>query len=521
MSPDSASRPAYSIGILCCIACAVWWMSAHVVWLGDDLDYKYMMKGEIWESWGKIRSWHDVWLSQCIHYRHVNGRFVAHFLVQLFNGIYGQQAFAICNAAVYSIFALMIARIGKVKLSENPGGVFTAAAISTLCFVTKMMPTCQIGYIWAMTANMVWLSLFFSRRRPSWAETAAMTLLGVAIGNWQESISLGVCACAGYWWLSQFCRRREKGWFDWHRSWMLLGYVAGTATVCFAPSTLSRVSSVETSFTDQLLVAMYSLPAVFLLLIATAVTVAKRKELPALTLKCNNGGIPGGCMLAAVVFLLLFNFAVGIYSNRQLFGANMFAAVLTLRILPRHRLPITLNAIAGAAVAALWTAMYIGIGEVRRQYDEISALHSISADGTVEYNRERVMILGHPSDAKYYEDIIGQFDNDLHHSMMKDFKQTKGGRTLKLKPTTLPQTETIVKYAPGHFNVATEMPKDGKEPKEIAVYGHYTLLGVIEIPASPRILKVGRYSRRRPPYGTATIIPEYPLFTADSISFHL
>lgn len=48
-----------SIVTLCVIATVVWWMSAHVVWLGDDLDYKYMMKGAIWQSWGRIHTWHD------------------------------------------------------------------------------------------------------------------------------------------------------------------------------------------------------------------------------------------------------------------------------------------------------------------------------------------------------------------------------------------------------------------------------------------------------------------------------
>lgn len=128
------------------------------------------------------------------------------------------------------------------------------------------------------------------------------------------------------------------------------------------------------------------------------------------------------------------------------------------------------------------------------------------------------MTIGHPSDAKYYEDVVGQFDNDLHHSIMKEFKHTKGGKTLKLKPTTPPDTDNVVRYAPGHFNVTTAMPKKGEPPKEITVYGHYTLLGIIDIPAAPRTLQIMRYSRMRPPFGTATIIPEYPLFIADSIS---
>lgn len=180
-----------TLGVICAV---VWWMSAHVVWLGDDLDYKYMMKGAIWQSWGRIHTWHDFWHSQWIHYQNVNGRFVAHALVQLFNGLLGQQTFAICNALVYPVFIIMLARIGKVRIAANYGGLFTAAAICMVCFITKMMPTCQIGYIWAMTANMIWLDCFFTSRSPSWAKVAVMFLLGAIAGNWQESVSLGVCA---------------------------------------------------------------------------------------------------------------------------------------------------------------------------------------------------------------------------------------------------------------------------------------------------------------------------------------
>lgn len=445
---------------------------------------------------------------------------MAHALVQLFNGLLDQRTFAICNAMVYPLLIIMLGHLGNVRIRENYGGLFSAAVISIICFITKMMPTCQIGYIWAMTANMLWLYFFFTSRRPSWAKVAVMFLLGAIAGNWQESVSLGVCAGTGCWWLSQFGNRsRRKRWFDWRRSWMLLGYVLGTASVCLSPSTMSRVSTVETPLSDQILVASYSLTAVCMLVISTIIMIMRKKRLPAPSFQLKEDGIPGACLLAAMIFLLAFNFAVGIFSNRQLFGANMFAAILLLRLLPHHRLPLILNAMVGVAVIALWIAMQTGIGQVRRQYDEISALHAASPDGTVEYDRVRVTILGHPSDAKYYEDVVGQFDNDLHHSIMKEFKHTKGGKTLKLKPTTPPDTDNVARYAPGHFNVTTEMPRNGEPPREITIYGHYSLLGVIDIPAPPRKLQISRYSRMRPPFGTATIIPEYPLFLADSISF--
>ena len=260
-------RYAPSFLLLLLLGSAIWWMSADVVWLGDDLDYKYMMKGEIWQSWGNIKTVKDFFDSQWIHYRHVNGRYVAHALVQLFNAKLGQQWFAVCNAIVYMLFAMLLAKAGGVKTKKNPGGILSANCLSVLCFITKMMPTCQIGYIWGMTANIAWMMGFFKSGRPSWAATIAMMLAGIIVGNWQESVSIGVCGGVGFWWIVQFSEsRHERGvTFDWRRSWMIFGYVLGTASNCFAPSTMGRVSDIVMPVIDQMLIASYSFPAGVLL----------------------------------------------------------------------------------------------------------------------------------------------------------------------------------------------------------------------------------------------------------------
>ncbi len=495
---------------------SIWWMSEEVVWLGDDLDYKYMMKGEIWQSWGKIKTVKQFFESQWIHYQHVNGRYVAHSFVQLFNACLGQQVFAICNALVYMLFAFLLGKAGKVSFRGNPGGILTAICISVLCFITKMMPTCQIGYVWAMTANLAWLMIFFKIRKPNWLTTILMLLSGIIAGNWQESVSLGVCCGVGLWWIFQFANsvrfRSQK--FDWHRSWMLLGYVVGTASNCFAPSTIGRVSDIEITLTDQLLIASYSFPAIILLFFVVIWAYCKRGKLGLFEFKISEGKIPYGVLTSGIIFLVVFNITIGIYSNRQLFGANLFACILLLSILPRHRFNIFFNTLAAIGVLGFWALMAIGIKDVGTQYDKIVQLHAKSKDGSVYFNRHRVMTLGFPLRAKYYEDILGQFDNDLHHSLMKDFKHTRKGRTLKLKPTSRLDRDSIENYAPGHFNVTIKEPLKGEASRKVIVYGHYPILG---IDAAPRIIEITKYSKRKTPYATTVIIPEFPFFVADSI----
>lgn len=522
MKHRSPANIILSILLLGCVAVAIWWMSANVVWLGDDLDYKYVMRGRIWQSWGWIGSWNEFWQSQFTHYMNVNGRFAAHTLVQLFNGIFGQQAFAICNAVIYAIFAFTIARIGKAGL-YNFSGLFSAVCLSVVCFITKMMPTCQIGYIWGMLVNLLWLAAFFNGGRPFWGKVVFTLLFGIIAGNWQESISIGVCAGLGIWWLAQFFNRHKTihTFFDWRRSWIMLGYFIGTASNCLSPATLSRVQTVTTPVADQLIVASYSLPGVAILLLTLIILAFLRKSRLTFSFSSDNGKIPDGLLIIAMLGLLVFNGIIGVYSNRQLFGANLFAIILTLRALPRHTLGGWLNLAAFLAVLAVWALNLTGIEEVRRQYNDIATLHAQSKDGVVEYDRTRVMTLGHPLNAKYYEDILGQFDNDLHHSLMKDFKHNSKGKTLKLRPATKPDAEKVEQYAPGHFYVTVREPEKGKPAREVILHGHYSILGIIKIPAAPQKLDLLKFSRRQAPFATAVVIPEIPLYAADSISITL
>lgn len=508
-----------SVIVITILGIAIWWMSSEVVWLGDDLDYKYRMNGAIWQSWGQIKSWNDFWNSQLVHYMKVNGRFVAHCFVQIFNSVLGQQVFAIYNSLMYIFFTLILAKAGNVKFSTNPGGILTVACLSVICFITKMMPTCQIGYIWGMTVNLWWLTVFFGKNRLSWKHAALLTFTGIIVGNWQESISIGVCAALGLWWLKQFYMRRKTGLtqLDWRKNLAILGYYVGTAINCLSPATINRVATVSTPLFDQLLITSYSIPALLILIVVLIYLKLRQKcVLNHHTLTIGNG-IPHSFLLTAIIILLIFNAVIRVYSNRQLFGANLFAAIIILRILPNHRFNIYFNIIAVIVTICTWGAMAIGLKEVQKQYQKITQLHQESKTGIVAIDRTRVMTLGHPCNAKYYEDILGQFDNDLHHSLMKDFKEERKGKTLKLVPSSLPNKETVECYAPGHFNVTVRLPQKEEAKREVLVFGHYSILWFINIPVSPRKLPIHTYSHRQTPYGTTVIIPEYPFFMADSV----
>ena len=84
-------------------------------WVGDDLEYMNMaVRGSHDLSGKPVRSLGDIFVSQWYHYSSINGRSVAHFLVQLFCALLGQKVFAFFNAIVYVFFIVLIARFSSL-----------------------------------------------------------------------------------------------------------------------------------------------------------------------------------------------------------------------------------------------------------------------------------------------------------------------------------------------------------------------------------------------------------------------
>ncbi|MBD5226520.1 MAG: hypothetical protein HDS67_00455 [Bacteroidales bacterium] len=440
--------------ILMLLAVAIWWLSDRVCWLGDDLDYMFRMQGAIWQSWGWIRSPKEFFDSQWTHYLHVNGRFVAHALVQLFNGVLGQKAFAIANSLVYPGVVLLILRVGGAR---KPGinRVLTATFMLLFGFLTKMMPTCQIGYIWGLGINLLWVGLFLSGRSRSAIAVIGMCLLGLIAGNWQEAYSVGIGGALGVMLFSLWLHHPVKR-LDSRQQVMAMAYIIGTASVCLAPSTLSRAGAVGASAPSLAMISppgwLYALLSFRLLYIFIGVTawkVIKRR------LNLRSFLFSQSLWATAMGLLLVFNLTLGVFGNRQLFGVEMCAAVLTLRLLPDHSFGRTMSVICTATVIGLYAWQYTLALDARRQFEEIERLYSETPDGRVYFDRRRATDEGFTREAKIYEEVVGLYDNDPHHSMMKYLRH----RYPKQRPMTIIPygvkgmvwRDSVWSYAPGHY----------------------------------------------------------------------
>lgn len=453
------------IVLLTLLAIAIWWLSREVVWLGDDLDYIYRMHGAIWESWGRIRTVGEFFTSQWVHYLHVNGRYVAHLLVQLFNGVLGQEAFAVVNSLVYPATAIVLARLGGARrLTFLP--LLTAIILLLAGFMTKMMPTCQIGYIWGLGVNLLWIGLFLSGRTRSRSAVVLMCVGGLIAGNWQEAYSVGIGGALGVIVLSQWLRHPVKRLTK-PQEWMAIFYIIGTASVCLAPATLSRAVSMSGPTSEIVMVSppgwLYALLSlrIFYLFVGVLIWSLIRRRV-----KLGAFFYQEMLWVTAMLLLIVFNLTLGVFGNRQLFGIEMCSAVLTLRLLPHHGFNRFWTAVGCVAIVALYAWQYTLAMDVKRQFEDIEKAYTESPDGRVFYDRRRATNEGFTREIRIYEDIVGLYDNDPHHSLMKFLRhQHPKQRPLLVVPTGVrtlgadqsAYRDTIWSYAPGHYVIVGQV----------------------------------------------------------------
>lgn len=496
---------ACSVAVLTALAFTVAAVSAYVLWLGDDVDYGFFISDSIWDSHGRLDSFEAFLASQGNHYWHVNGRFVAHALVQLFCGVLGQEAFALCNALVYCLFVCLLARTAGVGAPmRHPLVLLCASALTLLTFVTKMMPTTQIGFVWMFAVNLLWIRCYTSPKSYSAWTVAPLFLLGLVAGNGQEALSLGVSAALVVQFLRQRMRVRPRQW------WMAASYWLGTLAICLSPGTLGRASAMHVGVEQSLIYAFFALPALWLMLVV-ALWMKKRHGLTWRRLWHSNS-----LWIIVMAVMLAFNLLIGVYSNRQLFGVELAALVVMLRILPRHRFGAWGVALLTVAAALLVCVQCCAASRVRSQFQAIENQHILKNEKAVRGDRTLASDNMFLREFRYYEEIIGPFNNDTHHSLQKLIrKRNPELKTLHVWPEYMAPgyaaCDTIHAYARQHyFVISTDSASD-------TVIAHYTMLPPFG-PAVSDTVGFTRLTVRGRNWRGAIVLPARPFCRLDSVS---
>ena len=436
-----------SWGILLVLAALIVLMSSVVVWLGDDVDYRYVIHDYVWLSYGNINSISDLMQSQVMHWQNTNGRAVAHTLVQIFCGVTPEWVFGLCNGLVYMCYVWLIARLSSGRRPmRHPMVIGSVAVLIPLVFITKMMPSCQVGFVWMFTLNMLWLWLFLNHYHAGVISSVLISVLGFMAGNGQEGLTVGLSASLGLWWLS---KRARVGL---HRNVWLVCYWLGTLSSCLSPGTMSRANGLVIPFDESIIYMLLSLRA-FYILVAVMIWMRVRHGVNLMQMWKH-----APLYINTIVVLLLFNMVIGVYSNRQLFGIELMSIIVTLRLLPRHAFNKAWLMIFTIA-SILISVHQIGCAlSVRRQYQDIEKEYSRSKTGVVYYNRTLGSSNPFDREMRIYEEIIGYGYHDTSRTLAKIMKERWPDHPyLKIFSRELNNIttlgDTIIEYSPHHYMV--------------------------------------------------------------------
>lgn len=351
-------------------------MSISALWMGDDLFYQYSFAtGE------RISSISQIFPSQVEHWFTQNGRFIDHYIVQVLLCLCGQTVFAFANAIVYAGFALLLIRTCRVKMTDWRY-VAIIALLSLLGFQTKFTPTCQVGYIWMFSLIIGYVLLFQKFAGTSSRWNLVWLIPFSFIAGWsQEALVIGVGTALAVYVIRNLKSLTLSQWL------MFLCFGAGAMLLCLSPATMNRTDSV-TGSVDFLSAGAYSIAKLLyylrisylLLAVCIVLLVSKRT-----TFKHLLGTEPYLWIIWTVMFV--FNILIGVFGNRQMFGMELAALILTVKYLRTYFPSVKFATAAVVILLALFIPKAISNADFLKQdNDYLTLLHksyNSSPDGTV------------------------------------------------------------------------------------------------------------------------------------------
>lgn len=315
----------------------VFLLSAYAEWYGDDMMFKHFCRGEICDA-REFKSPIDIIYSQANHYINANGRFVAHVLVQLFCGFLGPIAFGIFNAAMYIALTLLILSFIGSSI-RNTKSLVSVIILTVICFSTKMMPSCQIGYIWSFVVALAFVKIFLTKREISPWWWIPLFIFAIIAGNFHEGVNFCIVGALFVWFIINLRRITTAQWI------MLVGFGVGALLIVLSPASRGRVETAHTSF--PLSIANLLRYGIGLYVLCAALILAYNKKMRLNGLVKNNY-----FFLSAVLFSLVLNLIITIGTSRQLYGMNLFCIIVALHILPKQTMSTLWIIITG--FLAIW-----------------------------------------------------------------------------------------------------------------------------------------------------------------------
>lgn len=370
------NSPILSLFFCFIVVIAVAYLCVIALWLGDDQHYMFSFATQ-----EPIRSIGDIFISLNEHYLTTNGRYLAHFLVQLFLGLLGRNWFVVCNCIIYLLFILLLLRYVNISFRQWTGVAFVA--ISTVVgFQTKFVPSCQIGFLWMFLLAMTVVNVFFNHRNISYRWLPLLIPFAFIAGNGQEALNVGLCGALIIYVAQNW---RKLSFIQWC---VYISFGLGTLCIICSPGSQHRLDGQEQQsllsvLPNMLFVMISQLRLTFLTILVLSIGIIKKR----FTLR--EIYLENAFEIHVFIISLLMNFYIHIYCNRQMFGMELMALIILLRMLNRigsQQLWISLVTAWLLVFILIVSSSHRVITNRKHDLNAVLAAYEKSSDGKIFYD---------------------------------------------------------------------------------------------------------------------------------------
>lgn len=463
--------------IFATVAAVIFILSYNSIWIIDCITYQYnFATGE------RIKDIGDIFESQYVHYFSWNGRYVAHWLCQLFLALLGKGIFSAVNAMMYIVLIMLVMKLSSRDTVTIPRALTATCLVLTLC-ETEYIPPCQIGYIWMAVLVLAFLRIFFfyanSARQP-FLLYPALVVFSIIAGNGQEAINIGVGGALIVYALMNIRSMTGTQWC------MLAGFGIGGLFLCLSPASIGRTEEMATTPLYSLINFFLSLRVTYLLAIILTYKLLKR------SITWGEFYRGNAFYVNIILILLIFNFMVGVGGNRQLFGIELASCILTVRIIKNHAFSTFALVLFSVVILTTYTIKYLEIRKSETTYNEISAKIAAIPNGPIFVDFPHFNpYLRAATTFRYgvYLDYALRTMRSEHGHDLFDMKPIRCYPTEVNKFMNGSVENRSFEYLPGEF----VLMQSKEEPKVFTLHRSINIMG-IRIPLAPHQVEFDRNS---------------------------
>ena len=269
---------------------AIYLLNHYYPFAHDDYAYSYFFdehSDQVRPTAEHVHSLVDIFVSQCNHYLHVHGRFVSHYLLQVFAGLTGKTLFDILNTLMMVLFSLIFVK--TTVSGERRISLCMIPLILLFFFLpypgqTVFWMTGSLNYLWGSTFTLLVLHSFSIDKHFKKRAAVILWLLFALCAGWMnESISIPVTGGLLIYYL---LHRKQLSALQ---KVTVYSYSLGCLLIIVSPGTVARVlhsGEVQTTSTVvsflftrswNLVLYLFHQPVVLFTLLATLLLIVIRR----------------------------------------------------------------------------------------------------------------------------------------------------------------------------------------------------------------------------------------------------